>query len=539
MRNSTILTTLLVLVAAATLTAQTRYIDPIFAMGAPDLNVVYGRNISILTGTPAPIDLTMDVYQPANDDSEQLRPVVVTFPTGNFLPKIANFSAYGDKNDSINVELIRRVVTRGYVGIAADYRRGWLPTADDQDVRTGTLLKAVYRAGQDAHALARFLRKSVAEDGNPYRIDTSRIVYMGTGSGGYVVLSHATLDRVEEIARNAQFYDTNGDLLVNEALDSNPLGTTTTPLNLENNSSYSSDVAMTVNIAGALGDTTWMEGKANEPMILGYHSLTDPFAPYREGTVVVPVTNQPVVFVQGTNLIVERANALGLNDALTAANAFPLPAMFGQLATVVNGANAQYKMSMVQSPIPTATDEIFQYSRDNMFPFRYGRIIGAPYNWFDTPTLGLFVNGWNAAFPNDPRSVDDIIAGETQTNPNFNDPAAAKVVIDTIMAHFLPRAFIGMDLQSVISSSEDVISTAAIGLEVFPNPAAAGFTVRTQEGHPIRAINVIDLNGRVVSQLTGINATSTYIERNNLPRGVYILQLRLDEGITAQKLILE
>jgi hypothetical protein len=49
----------------------------------------------------------------------------------------------------------------------------------------------------------------------------------------------------------------------------------------------------------------------------------------------------------------------------------------------------------------------------------------------------------------------------------------------------------------------------------------------------------MDMNGRIVTSLTGINATSRFVNRNNLPRGAYLLQIQLDEGTTARKLILE
>ncbi|WP_209280322.1 T9SS type A sorting domain-containing protein [Neolewinella marina] len=516
--------------------AQTRYLDAMFNVSAPE-TVTYANNISILTGTPTPTDLKMDVYQPVNDTA-QLRPVVVTWHTGNFLPQVLNFSAYGDTKDSINVNLMRRVVSRGYVGISADYRKGWLPTADNQDVRTGTLLQAVYRASQDAHALARYLRKTVAEDGNPYRIDTSRIVYMGTGSGGYVVMAHATLDRIEEIATNPQFYDEDGNLLVDPAVLSNPQGTTQAQINIPNHVGYSSDVAMAVNIAGALGDSIWMEGKPNEPMILAYHSLTDPFAPYYAGTVIVPTTNQPVVDVAGSNLFIRRANALGLNADLEAANALTLDAKFGPLATKINQINAQYKQMQVKSPIPTATNDVFQYSRDNMFPFRYSRVVGAPYNYFNTDRLSQLVAGYNAAFPNDTRDVNVIVAGEAQTNPNYNNPAAANLVIDTIMAHFLPRAYIGLKLGDASTSIEEVMSNAAVGLDLYPNPTTGGFTVSVAENLRIRQIDVFDINGRNVARFTGLNQSSYNVERGDLPKGQYIVQLRLDEGTTARKVML-
>jgi hypothetical protein len=46
------------------------------------------------------------------------------------------------------------------------------------------------------------------------------------------------------------------------------------------------------------------------------------------------------------------------------------------------------------------------------------------------------------------------------------------------------------------------------------------------------------MNGRIVTHLTGINTTTRFVNRGNLPRGAYLLQIQLDEGTTAQKLIL-
>ncbi|MFT6486186.1 MAG: hypothetical protein ACJAWN_002919, partial [Neolewinella sp.] len=135
-------------------------------------------------------------------------------------------------------------------------------------------------------------------------------------------------------------------------------------------------------------------------------------------------------------------------------------------------------------------------------------------------------------------NADVAIGGENAVNPNAFNPAAAKLVVDTMVAHFIPRAYIGMGLETLVST-EEVIANSAVGLEVFPNPVTAGFTVQTEAGHTIRTIRLMDINGRVVTSFTNVNANTRYINRGNLPRGVYILQLQLDEGTTAQKLILD
>src|SRR5690625_6672470 len=82
----------------------------------------------------------------------------------------------------------RRLAKMGYVAANMDYRLGWKPLADSQDERTNTLINAAYRGIQDLRTAIRYFRKSVEEEGNPYRVDTSRIVAWGGGTGGYVSL---------------------------------------------------------------------------------------------------------------------------------------------------------------------------------------------------------------------------------------------------------------------------------------------------------------------------------------------------------------
>lgn len=254
----------------------------------------------------------------------------------------------------------------------------------------------------------------------------------------------------------------------------------------------------------------------------------------------------PVVDVQGSNLVMLRANERGNNDILAPANALSLDPIFDPLSSVLNQITAGFKTVQTMSPIQTATADVFQLGQDNLWtvlrtaPPGVG-LSGATsglQNWFDEPTLRGTIAAINAAIPGANLSADDIINGEDQTNPNRANPAAAKVFIDTVMAHFIPRAYYALDIDALVSTN-DLISNQSIGLEVFPNPASNGFTVRTEEGHPIRSLRVMDMNGRIVTSLTDINTTSRFVHRNNLPRGAYLLQIQLDEGTTARKLILD
>ncbi|PHI21674.1 hypothetical protein CEQ90_02365 [Lewinellaceae bacterium SD302] len=542
-RITTSFFTLLLLLAVTSLSAQTRYLDEIFDVTGPTTET-YATNLSFGLMFQ-PDELECNIYEPANEDSDQLRPVVVLWPTGNFLPAYLNQGPYGTQLDSANVTTLRKLAARGYVGIHAEYRFGWLPGADDQVTRTETLLKAAYRGGQDAHAMARWLRMTVAEEGNPYQIDTNRIVFWGFGTGGYVALTHAFLDDVDELIPNIQFYDDEGNLLIDEAEDSNPQGTTATMFNMVNTPGYNSDVAMSLNSGGALGDPAWIDGGGNEPIVIGHHHYTDFFAPYNVGTVIVPTTGETVVSgVAGTRRVVELANESGLNDALEPANAFPLPDMFGPLASAVNAINQGQQGVTVDLAILNPADQTMgALSVPNMFTHAYtsrlaneGNPTSGTYNWIDLATAQFVLAQVEMMFPGVPPTFEALIAGESMFNPNYDNPEQAKLTIDTMLAHFLPRAWYGLNLEELVNT-EELVQADAIGLTVAPNPASEYFLVNTENERILEA-SLFDINGREVATFGNVNNTSLRVDRNNLPNGQYILRVRVEQGIVTQKVMI-
>ncbi len=525
------------------LTGQSRFIDSLFAVSEPT-TMVYGENYNLINNNTI-TSLPMDVYTPVGDTAGILRPVAVLFHTGNFLPQYFNGSPYGSMNDSVNIEILSRMVESGYVGISADYRQGWQPTAAQQSIRTGSLLQAVYRASQDAHALSRYLRKSVAEDGNPMQIDTSKIVFLGVGSGGYLVNAFNFLDSIEQIEQNLQFLNSEFEPLVDTAVMSNAYGTQPASQHVVNHPGYSSDVALTVNIGGALGDTLWING--DESPVISVHSATDPFAPYYAGTVIVPTEEQMrVVDVQGSRLMVELANDMGINDVLEPANAATLPDMFDPLSTVVNQITAAYSTIPFQSPIPTNTDDVFLLGEKNLWTVlrtsppqvgASGATTGV-WNWFNEADLRAQIAGINAAIPTADLDADNIIDGETQTNPNYATPTRAKANIDTMMALIVPRAYYALDLENLTTGIEDLIPNTSVSLDLFPNPTTENFTVRVADNIMIRRIDIFNIQGRRVAEIPNVNQSSYTVNRGNLPKGEYIVQLRFDEGTTARKLFI-
>ncbi|HAP70306.1 MAG TPA: hypothetical protein DCR04_11385, partial [Flavobacteriales bacterium] len=251
--------------------AQDRYLDEIFPSVTTTGDVTFGENYNFFTGSPGAV-LKTDIYEPAGD-TETNRAAVIVLHTGNFLPKYLNQSPTGNNKDSSIVVSAELFAKRGYVALAPNYRGGWRPTSASPDDRRGSLLTAVYRAINDVKSLVRFLKKSVAEDGNPYGINPDRIVVYGHGSGGYISLAYGSLDRIEELEQevsgkwlsSTDVVDANDDTLffANELfLDADIVGSVDGfggSFNTDNWPGYSNDVVACVNVGGALGDSAWME----------------------------------------------------------------------------------------------------------------------------------------------------------------------------------------------------------------------------------------------------------------------------------------
>ncbi|HMN05855.1 MAG TPA: carboxylesterase family protein [Flavobacteriales bacterium] len=203
--------------------------------------VQYGSNTAVGGGTQA---LRMDIYAPAND-TLQKRPVVVMAFGGSFVT--------GSRADMAG--LGGMLARMGYVAVAIDYRVGFfLPNSN-------TTMHAVQRCVHDMKGAIRFLRKTVAEDGNPYRIDPDRIIASGISAGGIGALHLTYMNEPSElpaplVADSAQLGGMEGT--------SGPLG-------------YSSHVSACVSFSGALMDTTWIH--PGDPPFCGIHETGDNVVP--------------------------------------------------------------------------------------------------------------------------------------------------------------------------------------------------------------------------------------------------------------------
>lgn len=491
---------------ALSLSAQKRYLEPVFDQ-VNKQTVIYGYNWTILTvpitGNATLQPLVGDVYTPVGD-TEENRPLILYFHSGNFLPYPQNQGISGTRSDSTVVTLCERFAKMGYVVVSCDNRLGWNPTASTQNERVNTLINAAYRGVQDSRSAIRFFKLQA----DALNIDSNKVVLFGQGTGGYISLNTGTLDSYGKVVNTTmpedKFKDDNGIPYVFESINGNIDGTTfgivNVPghplegdtLSIPNNVGPSSEFQLMVNLAGAIGDISWLD--ENSPAVISFHSPTDPFAPYTSGVLIVPGVNLPVVEVQGSYLIQQKADQLGLNSAFSDVN------FIDPISLVMEAKNDGYSGLAPIQREPAKTGD------------------SSPWDFWDPATNINHANG-------------------LLTNPDMSK-AKAVAYMDTIVGFFAPRACLVLGLDCDLSGhvSSTIITAERAGLTASPNPANEFVTIAS-ESRTIKGIVIYDSAGRTVKAIPDVNATKYELFRNNLPAGIYYAQVRFEKENASVKLI--
>ncbi len=508
--------------------AQTRYFEEVFEDVLIETDIIYGTNMNYLPylvfGSTLEQDLEMDVYTPAGDDLAE-RPVVITAHTGSFLPIITNGTTTGSRNDSSMVEIANQLTKRGFVVVNIDYRLGWNPISDLRSVRTGTLINAAYRGLQDLRTCVRFLRKSY-EEGNPYGIDTSRIVAMGQGTGGYGSYAATCLDKIEEIQLEkftfinedgiiAPFVDpdVSGDLyglgypdpeqdngFIETDTSSSQYGNFIT-LNKPNHIGYSSEIHLGFSCGGALPSIEWLDEKS-KPLI-ACQSVIDPNTPFYSGILVVPTTEEEVVEVDGAGATMPAVNASGANDVL-----------LDQYFLVDDYSNVIREYAN-NTPGLEGQEHVWPIVSDT---------VSAPWEW------------WN---PDDFEA--DLHLDNLMQNPTMSKEKAL-AYIDTVVNFFIPRAVVALDLPV------DGLEFWAVGLEeiegntnisFYPNPAHTNILIGSENQEIIQTIEIYDIKGRLLTTYTDIQQPQYIFSREGMNNGTYLLKVFTNQGISTHKLLLK
>lgn len=523
-----------------------RFIQEVFTDVTVTSDITYGVNATVIAlpvvGEAIPQELKLDVYEPVGDERTE-RPLVLVFHTGNFLPVPQNAQILGTKTDSSAVEICTRLAKYGYTAASVTYRQGWNPLAETQPIRALGLIQAAYRGVQDGRTAIRFFKRDYVENGNQFSVDTSRITVWGNGTGGYLTHGLVGLTRYTEILTTtngpAKFIlDADGDgtpetPMVVEAIHGDiegktfgfgnpafglPEGDTTS---YPNHVDYNSDFQLAVNVGGDLGDISWLE-EGNPPTIT-FQSANDFFAPYDDATLIVPTTGDPIVRVQGGLAIARRQNELGNNDVFVNANIDD--EITAQARANSAAAGHEYLEGLypiVNSPNANGLDE------------------GVKIDWWDpnalSPPVEGFPNGvpWSLLpHPTDPSGMTSFHEQGLLTNTGMS-AEQARTHIDTVMAYFAPRAFAALDLAAYTSTKQ--LKEAEVGLVVAPNPATDQFVLRSDENQLMLGVELYDVNGRLVQEHTFKNSYF-FIQRGNLPDGIYVARVRFEEGTITKKVI--
>lgn len=510
MKNTLRILALVTLTSSVTVSAQ-RYLTEVFPTADVATNVQYGTNFSVLTGTPMSVQLVMDVYTPSGD-TETSRPLIVYLHTGSFLPRYLNQLATGDKSDSATVEMCKRFARKGYVVAAIAYRTGWNPASPSEQTRKQTIIQAVYRAMQDTKTAVRYMRKTIAEDGNPYGISGDKIVLGGQGSGGYIALAYSSLQDVSEIQLLKFFNTETQEFMVEptvmgdfDGLGGNPA------LNQDNWPTYSNDINMIFNIGGAIGDSSWID--QGEVPICSIHGVLDPFAPYGDGTVFVPGTSFAVVDVSGSSTVARIANDFGNNDIWFAPPFTDPITNYAQskLAGTVNDGN------------------------EGLFPITALQNSSGPWEWWDSTAV---INGC-AAFGITGADAQMRLQNSFASNPVYAalGPVAGRLralaYVDTMQAFITPRMYRQLGLDVGIDEN----SAIAQGVEVYPNPMVNN-TVISSSAASIENYVLYNNQGRIIRN-GSIKANRFILDRNDLSAGSYFVKLFFNEGSITRKVVLQ
>ncbi|MFM7218519.1 MAG: T9SS type A sorting domain-containing protein [Bacteroidota bacterium] len=490
-----------------------RYVNEVFTDVQITPSVRYAQNKEFLTGAPVLKNLNMDIYEPVGD-VQTTRPLIIYMHTGSFLPPVINQNPTGSRFDSTAVEMCKRFARRGYVAAAMSYRMGWNPASADQDVRTGSLLQAVYRAMQDAKACVRYFYEEAAVNGNPFRVDTNNIILGGQGTGGYIALAYASVDKLSEISlpkflsnsTNPSYGFVAGVSYVIPQIwgDFDGYGGDTTYNNPFNHVGYSNRISFVFNMGGAIGDSSWLE-QGDVPMV-AFHVVGDPFAPYGNGPVYVPTQPpQYVVDVSGSSVVIERSNAFGNNNCFNTA-VFNDP--YTQRANAINN------------------------GQEGLFPLQTATLVqSGPWEWYDSTALVGF-----AQFISQPAAAGtQAYLNGLATNPDMSK-TKAMAYIDTIQGYLNPRIVQCLGLNTSVNDWGAV----ANAINVYPNPTAGEFKVDLSGvTEKANSLQVLDINGRLIQELK-IDENALYTIRGmELAKGLYSVRIGFDGGSVTRKLIVQ
>ena len=510
---------------------QERYIDEVFTNITVDSNNVYSTNLSVIAASagfpyvptgaiPQAPALVFDLYEPAGDTLEE-RPLIIMLHTGTFLPIIYNGNPTGSRFDFATSQICQSYAKRGYAVANLEYRLGWNPMAPTQADRAASLMKAVYRAIQDTKSAVRFFRKDY-ENGNQWGIDTSRIILCGQGSGGWIALGYATVDKLSEI-QLPKFLDANAMPLIDTAVvgDWDGYGGNSTPGvgNMESNLGYSNDIHMVCSMGGGMGDLIWLE--AGDVPMCAVHCPTDPVATYTTGDVAIASIGVVTTDISGSYDVMKKANLLGNNLILDPVNAGSDPYT---LAASAASATAVGMSDIGGTVIGAAVDNVFPFITGNPFE-------ASPWDFWDSTTTVNIALAMGLPAAQGTAAHNSSIA----QNPDMS-MAKSMSYIDSTLGYFCRRIVRATNLDG----QADVIELANLesSVQLFPNPASQNITIVSENGI-INSIKMYTTAGKLVKEETNLSSNQVQLNILNLIEGLYLCSIEVNGQNITKRLIIQ
>ena len=474
---------MLALILASSIQAQTRYLDEVFTDVTVTSNVKYGENYSEWVSPPNSvlIPLMMDVYEPMGDSLTE-RPLVVLAHGGTWLPKCsANQNPYGDKLDSSVVELCKQFARRGYTAVSMDYRLGWNPLSSDQEVRASTIMTAAYLSMQDMKACVRYMKLN----SSTYNVDTNKIVIGGSAAGGYAALHYSNLGPDTMELWIPKLLGTGGKSIINQPKYGYFEGEGGNPTYSKyNNAGASSKAHMVMVMEAALGDTSFMN--AGELPTICYSTKNDSFSAPRPCRLVSTPQGLAIIEVCGCMAMATKDVQLGNNDFHDQ--------FINDAYTQARMKNSTYAGEYVWGSLSVKYEPWAWY--DNTSPC-YGQL----------PIIFL--------------------------NPNASK-SRALTYIDTIMGYFTPRAcnVLGLPCSTVGIESQEQLDDA---ISVYPNPSSEVINVSSNVF--VKQVFVYTMGGKLTWS-HDVDSYGTFrMDVSKLESGVYFMNLYTEKGIAHKKFI--
>jgi hypothetical protein len=269
--------------------------------------------------------------------------------------------------------------------------------------------------------------------------------------------------------------------------------------------------------------------------MLGIHAVRDPNAPYLLGDVVVPTTPPSIVipWAAGAGYNIERANFFN-NNASFANKIYPDPitaAVEARYGTSVAFNGDQIAVGTGKGLLPFILTEAAAYPLNHGSPWQFWSAT-QPTAMATVPTSNPPVSAHTASSQSNPFMAQSDLVGRN----------TAMSYIDTIQKYINPRMVCALGLAECDLYETVGINTVSNNayFTAFPNPANDFVTIRTNaDVQGIKSVRMFDMTGREVRQLTKLNTTSIQVNRDNLPAGIYLVQVETTQGNSQIKVIFE